>query len=137
MDDIAVVGMPDTIDTAAMLRYERETGGSDGVYPIYMTDTNGDVTLNPMEVNEEKYGLTCSYLDMLAKKSSYSAACVVTECVAATTYRAAIWVYPGIAKAPSLDCKRKCLASKHEGCVICSLCSNRLMCTAGISENRS
>ena len=64
MDDIAVVGMPDTIDTAAMLRDERETDGSNGVYPTYMTDTNGNVTLNPMEVNKEKHGLTCSYLDM-------------------------------------------------------------------------
>jgi hypothetical protein len=36
-----------------------------------------------------------------------------------------------------LDCKRKCLASKHEGCAICSLCSNRLMCTAVTSKNRS
>jgi hypothetical protein len=27
-----------------LLRDERETGGSDGVYPTYMTDTNGNVT---------------------------------------------------------------------------------------------
>ena len=35
MDDIAVVGMPDTIDMAAMLRDERETGGSDVISYVY------------------------------------------------------------------------------------------------------
>jgi hypothetical protein len=65
MDDIAVVGMPAAVDVADMLRDERATGGTDGVYPTHMTDNNGNVTLNPMEVNKEKHGLVCSYSDML------------------------------------------------------------------------
>jgi hypothetical protein len=55
MDDIAVVGMPDTVDVAAMMRDERDTGGGDGMYPTIT---------NPMEVSREKHGLSCSYLDM-------------------------------------------------------------------------
>jgi hypothetical protein len=65
MDDIAVVGMPAAVDVADMLRDERATGGTDGAYPTHMTDISGNVTLNPMEVNKEKHGLVCSYLDML------------------------------------------------------------------------
>jgi hypothetical protein len=64
MNDIAVVGMPDTVDVAAMMRDERDTGGSDGIYPTHMTDSGGNVITNPMEVNREKHGLSCSYLDM-------------------------------------------------------------------------
>eukprot|EP00953_Heterococcus_sp_UTEX-ZZ885_P002695 1971-Heterococcus_DN1.PRE.1 len=55
MDDIAVVGMPATVDVSAMLRDERDTGGSDGVYPTHLTDAAGNITLNPMEVNREKH----------------------------------------------------------------------------------
>jgi hypothetical protein len=64
MDDIAVVGMPETVDIAAMMRDERDTGGGDGIYPTHMTDSGGNVITNPMEVNREKHGLRCSYLDM-------------------------------------------------------------------------
>jgi hypothetical protein len=56
--------MPDTVDVAAMMRDERDTGGSDGIYPTHMTDSGGNVITNPMEVNREKHGLSCSYLDM-------------------------------------------------------------------------
>jgi hypothetical protein len=67
VDDIAVVGMPVNIDVASMLKDERATGGSDGVYPTYMTDNDGNVIINPTEVNQEKHGLSCSYLDMSIK----------------------------------------------------------------------
>jgi hypothetical protein len=65
MDDIASVGMPSTVNIAALLRDERASGGTDGVYPTQMTDIDGIVIQNPMEVNREKHGLTCSYLDMM------------------------------------------------------------------------
>jgi hypothetical protein len=65
MDDIAVVGMPASKDVAAMLLDERVTRGTDGIYPAHMTDSRGNVITNPMQVNKEKHGLTCSYLDML------------------------------------------------------------------------
>jgi hypothetical protein len=65
MDDMAIVGMPAAVDVADMLRDEHATGGTDGVYPTHMTDDGGNDTLNPMEVNKEKHGLVCSYLDML------------------------------------------------------------------------
>jgi hypothetical protein len=64
MDDIAVVGMPETVDIASMMRDEYDTGGGDGIYPTYMTDSGGNVITNPMEVNREKHGLSCSYLDI-------------------------------------------------------------------------
>jgi hypothetical protein len=57
MDDIAVVGMPETVDIAAMMRDERDTGGGDGIYPTHMIDSGGNVMTNPMEVNREKHGL--------------------------------------------------------------------------------
>jgi hypothetical protein len=57
--------MPATVDVSAMLRDERDSGGSDGVYPTHLTDAAGDIRLNPMEVNREKHGLQSSYLDML------------------------------------------------------------------------
>jgi hypothetical protein len=65
MDDIAVVGMPASIDVAAMLRDERITGGTDGNYPAHMTHSTVNVITNPIKVNKEKHGLTCSHLDML------------------------------------------------------------------------
>jgi hypothetical protein len=34
------------------------------MYPTYMTDNDGNVRMNPIKVNREKHGLTCSYLDM-------------------------------------------------------------------------
>jgi hypothetical protein len=57
--------MPATINVAMILRDERDTGGSDGVYPTLITDSDRTVKMNPMEVNREKHGLNCSYLDML------------------------------------------------------------------------
>jgi hypothetical protein len=44
LDDIAVVGRPAAVDVADMLRDERATGGTDGVYPTHMTDNGGNVT---------------------------------------------------------------------------------------------
>jgi hypothetical protein len=64
MDDIVVVGMPETVDIAAMMRDERDTGGGDGIYPTHMTESGGNVITDPMEVNKEKHGLSCSYPDM-------------------------------------------------------------------------
>jgi hypothetical protein len=32
------VGIPDTVDVAAMMRNKRDKGGGDGIYPTHMTD---------------------------------------------------------------------------------------------------
>jgi hypothetical protein len=50
MNGIAVVGMPDTIDVAAMMRDECDIGGGDGICPAHITDSGGNVITNPMEV---------------------------------------------------------------------------------------
>ena len=51
MDDIAAVGMPHGIDTAAVLRDERSIGSTDGVYPVHILDADGVLCENPMLVN--------------------------------------------------------------------------------------
>ena len=51
MDDIAAVGMPHGIDTAAVIRDERSIGSTDGVYPVHILDADGVLCENPMLVN--------------------------------------------------------------------------------------
>lgn len=64
MDDIAMAGMPANTDCASILRDERLTDGTDGIYPVLIADADGNLRNNPMLVNLEKQGLICSYLDM-------------------------------------------------------------------------
>lgn len=42
----------------------RSEGGHDGIYPIHITDSDGTMVANPMELKREHGGLSTHYLDL-------------------------------------------------------------------------
>ena len=73
IDDIGIAGIPHGVNVLALLsdtRADRSAAvttpfsASDGIYPHSFTDDEGNVTINPMEVNVEQAATHCTYLDM-------------------------------------------------------------------------
>jgi hypothetical protein len=64
IDDIGLAGIPATIDLTDIFQDRRSEGGSDGIYPISITDSDGTIVANPMELKHEHGGLCTTYLDL-------------------------------------------------------------------------
>jgi hypothetical protein len=70
IDDIGLAGVDKSPDelTALMCDTRQTTDGSakhDGVYPAVVTDHDGTLISNPMQLNLERQGLCCAFLDLL------------------------------------------------------------------------
>ena len=64
IDDIGLVGIPAAYCMADVLQDQRSSGGADGIYPVSISDSDGSVIANPMELKLEHSGLSTHYLDL-------------------------------------------------------------------------
>jgi len=74
IDDIGLAGVPASYCMADLFKDQRSSGGSDGIYPTSINDSDGTAADNPMELKLEHSGLATHYLNLqlvIGKQGSF------------------------------------------------------------------